>query len=164
VPPQWQAQAAAAWQPPVPPPHRDSSRTIAIIALVVSGLALLGVALTSIVPMLFFGLFASVAGEGFDDGTLFPSVSTGFGGQVSPAADGSVAGPTLATAVTDVIHDDTGEDLAGRVSCDPVSSVAGGVSVLCRAEDPTWYGIVRFTSPDGTFQITTVSTDGESFP
>ena len=31
-------------------------------------------------------------------------------------------------------------------------------------DDPAWYGIVRFTDTDGSFQIITVSPEGESFP
>ena len=38
------------------------------------------------------------------------------------------------------------------------------MSALCRADNPTWYGIVRFTNGDGSFQVITVSPDGESFP
>jgi hypothetical protein len=95
---------------------------------------------------------------------MFPSVSTSYGGGVTPAVDGSVAGSTLAAAVTELVQDDAGEDLAGRASCDPVPHVAGGVSVLCRANDPTWYGIVRFTSTDGSFQVVSVSPDGEPLP
>jgi len=154
-PPQWLAQ---------PPARRDSTRTIAIVALVLSGVALFGIAMTTIGPLLAFGLFASAAGEGFDEGSSFPSMSTSDGGEVTPAADGSVAGPTLAAAVTQLVQDDTGQDLGERLSCDAVPHVAGGVSALCRADDPAWYGIVRFTNSDGSFQVITVSPEGESFP
>ena len=163
-PPQWlaQQQGPAPWPPP--PARRDSTRTIAIVALVLSGVALFGMAMTTIGPLLAFGLFASVAGEGFDEGSMFPSVSTSYGGEVTPAADGSVAGPTLAAAVTPLVLDDAGEDLGERLSCDAVPHVAGGVSALCRADDPAWYGIVRFTDTDGSFQVITVSPEGESLP
>lgn len=163
-PPQWlgQQQGAAPW--PQAPAPRDSTRTMAVVALVLSGVALFGMAMTTIGPMLAFGLFASVAGEGFDEGTMFPSVGTSYGGEVTPATDGSIAGPTLAGAVAELVQEDAGEDLAGRVSCDPVAHVAGDVSALCRASDPTWYGIVHFTGTDGSFEVITVSPDGESFP
>ncbi len=157
-----QQQGAAPW--PQPSARRDSTRTIAIVALVLSGVALFGIAMTTIGPLLAFGLFASAAGEGFDEGSSFPSMSTSDGGEVTPAADGSVAGPALAAAVTQLVQDDTGQDLGERLSCDAVPHVAGGVSALCRADDPAWYGIVRFTNSDGSFQVITVSPEGESFP
>ena len=160
APPQWPtAQGYAPWAPP-PVPRRDSTRTMAIIALVTSGLALGGLVLSSIVPLLFFGLFAAVGGEALDEGS-FPSLGTSYGGEVAPAADGSVAGPALAAAVTRLVQDDGTVEPGTRLSCDPVPRVAGGVSVLCRADDPAWFGIVRFTSTDGSFQVVTVSPDGE---
>ncbi len=121
--------------------------------------------MTTIGPLLAFGLFASVAGEGFDEGAMFPSVGTSYGGEVTPAADGSVAGPTLATAV-DRARAGRRRRRARRAAQlrrrYPTWRV--DVSALCRADDPTWYGIVRFTSTDGSFQVITVSPDGESFP
>jgi hypothetical protein len=90
-------------------------------------------------------------------------VSTSFGGEVTPSGDGSVAGATLAAAVTRLAKDD-GMEPAGPLSCDPVPRVAGGVSVLCRAADPAWFGIVRFTSTDGSFQLITVGADGDPVP
>jgi len=163
-PPQWlaQQQGVAPWPQPVG--QRDSTRTVAIVALVLAGVALVGVAMTTIGPLLAFGLFSSVGGESFDEGTMFPSMSTSYGGEMTPAADGSVAGPTLAAAVTELVQDDPGADLAGRVSCDPVPHVSGGVSTLCRATDPSWFGIVRFTGTDGSFQVISVSPEGEEGP
>lgn len=162
-PPQWLAQQGVApW--PQQPARRDSTRTMAVVALVLSGVALFGLAMTTVGPLLAFGLFASVAGEGFDEGTMFPSVGTSYGGEVTPAADGSVTGPALAAAVTELVQNDFGDELGLQLSCDPVAHVEGGVSALCRADGPTWYGIVRFTDGDGSFQVITVSPDGESFP
>jgi hypothetical protein len=162
-PPQWLAQQGVApW--PQQPARRDSTRTMAVVALVLSGIALFGMAMTTIGPLLAFGLFASVAGEGFDEGTMFPSVGTSYGGAVTPAADGSVTGPALAAAVTELMENDFGDELGLQLSCDPVPHVEGGVSALCRADNPTWYGIVRFTNGGGSFQVITVSPDGESFP
>ena len=98
-PPQWLAQQGVAPWPP-PPARRDSTRTMAVVALVLSGVALFGMAMTTMGPLIAFGLFSSVAGEGFDEGTMFPSVGTSDGGEVTPAADGSVTGLALAAAVT----------------------------------------------------------------
>lgn len=134
---------------------------MAIIALVASGLALGGLVLSSIVPLFFFGLFAALGGEAIDDGSFVPSLSTSYGGEVAPAADGSVAGPALAAAVTQLVQGDGTSYPGTRLSCDPVPHVAGGVSVLCRAGDPSWFGIVRFTNSDGSFQVVTVIPDGE---
>jgi hypothetical protein len=64
-----------------------------------------------------------------------------------------VAGSTLAGAVAELVADN---DLAGRLTCDPVARVGDDVSVLCRATDPTWYGIVRFSGSDGTFDVITM--------
>jgi hypothetical protein len=154
----WPPQA---WAPQ--PPARDSTRVIAIVALVVAVVALVGALLVTVLPMLLFGLFGAVAGESFDEGWAGPSVGSAYGGRVEPAADGSVAGPTLAGAVVEVASVGPEDDLAGRVSCDPVPRVAADVSVLCRADDPRWYGIVRFTDADGSFDVVMVGPD-ETMP
>ncbi len=139
-----------------PPPRADSTRTIAIVALVISGLTLVGVAVSTIAPILFFGALtfgAAGFGDTIDDGPMMSSNATYPGGRVLPAGDGSVAGSTLAGAVAELVADN---DLAGRLTCDPVARVGDDVSVLCRATDPTWYGIVRFSGSDGTFDVITV--------
>ncbi len=164
-----QPQAAQVWpaQPgPFPPrlqgqpplaPQSDSTRTIAIIALVVSGLTLLGMVVMTIAPFLFFGALAfgavSSFGDVIDEGSLMSSGTTYLGGKVSPAADGSVAGSTLAGAVVTLVSDDGLGGMEGRVTCDPVDRVGDEVSTLCRATDPTWYGIVRFSGSDGSFDV-----------
>ena len=76
------------------------------------------------------------------------------------AQHGPFQGPAAATA-PQLVPDDGSADLGTGLSCDPVPHVAGGVSVLCRASDPSWLGIVRFTSTDGSFQVISVSPDGE---
>ena len=139
---------------------------MAIIALVISGFTLLGLALSTVAPLLFFGFVALGLGAGFgdviDDGELASSSASYSGGEVTPAADGSVAGSTLATAVVDLVVDG---GLAGRVTCDPVARVGDEVSVLCRATDPTWYGIVRFSGSDGSFDVLTMGgADGPMMP
>ena len=139
---------------------------MAITALVISVVTLLGVVATSVLPLLVFGLFATTFGEDLGDDSLFSSVGTAYGGEVTPAADGSVAGPTLAGAVVPLVSGgvDDDADMAERVSCDAVPRVAAGISVLCRASDPDWFGIVRFTGTDGSFSVVTVGDDGWSMP
>jgi hypothetical protein len=155
MPPQWQGPPPAQWQGP-PPPRTDSTRTIAILAMVTAGLALLGVAASTVVPLLFGLLlvgFGSSYGDVIDDGSLMSSSTTYLGGHVDPAADGSVAGPTLAGAVVELVADNGLEGMSDRVSCDPVAHVGDDASVLCRATDPTWFGIVRFSGSDGSFDV-----------
>jgi len=158
MPPRWQGQ-------PLPvAPRTDSTRTIAIVALVISGVTLLGVGVMTIAPFLFFGALAFGAGSGFgdivDDGSLMSSSGSYLGGEVTPAADGSIAGSTLSTAVVELVADG---GLAGRVTCDPVAHVGNDVSVLCRATDPAWYGIVRFSGSDGSFDVLTMGGQDASF-
>lgn len=141
---------------------------MAIVALVVSGLALLGVLAMAILPTLLFGLFGlALSGDfedGFDDSLGFSSVSTYYGGRVAPAADGSIAGPTLAAEVVDMVSDGFDDGMAERTSCDPVAHVAKDVSVLCRASDPSWYGVVRFTDDTGAFEILGIGDTQGSVP
>jgi hypothetical protein len=156
MPPGWQGQ-------PPPPPRADSTRTIAIVALVVSGVTMLGVVVTTLAPLLFFGALSFGAagfGDVVDDGSLMSSNASYSGGKVSPAADGSVAGSTLAGAVVELVADG---GLAGRVTCDPVAHVGNDVSVLCRATDPAWFGIVRFSASDGSFDVLTMGGSDSSF-
>ncbi len=136
---------------------------MAILALVASGLALGGLVLSSIVPILFFGLFAAVGGEGFDEGSFVDGATT-YLGRVELAADGSVSGPALAGAIVPMVSEDSYDGMAERTSCDPVPHVTADVSVLCRADDPAWYGVVRFTGTDGTFQLITVGDTQGSIP
>ena len=159
VPPRFQERPPSA-------PHTDSTRTIAIVALVLSGVTMLGVVVATIAPLLLFGALTVGAGAVFgdvvDEGPLTSSNASYSGGEVTPAADGSVAGSTLATAVVELVADG---GQAGRVTCDPVVHVGDDVSVLCRATDPTWFGIVRFSGSDGSFEvITTGGPDGSFGP
>ena len=63
---------------------------MAIIALVISGFTLLGLALSTVAPLLFFGVVALGLGAGFgdviDDGELASSSASYSGGEVTPAA------------------------------------------------------------------------------
>jgi hypothetical protein len=147
-------------------PQRDSTRVIAIIALVVSGVTLVAVVATTLLPLLLFGAFATTLGEDLEDdfgeSMNLSSTTTYLGGEVDPAADGSIAGPALAAAVVPMVSEGFEDGMAERTSCDPVARVAKDVSVLCRASDPTWYGIVRFTDDAGGFEVIgTGSTQGQ---
>ncbi len=165
VGPPWAVPPQVQGQPPLPP-RADSTRTIAIIALVISGLTLLGIGVMTIAPFLFFGALAFGAagfGDVIGDGSMMSSSASYYGGDVTPAADGSVTGTTLAAAVTALASDNGLDGMAGRVTCDPVPHVGGDVSVLCRATDPAWYGIVRFSGSDGSFDVLTMGGPDASF-
>ena len=168
LPSQPQPPGWGAYQQPrlAPAPPRDSTRVLAIIALVLSGIALLAVVATTLVPLMLFGAFAAAFGEypgdDFSDAMDLSSTTTYFGGDVTPAADGSVSGPALAAAVVPMVSEGFEDGMAERTSCDAVAHVAQDVSVLCRASDPTWYGIVRFTDDQGGFEVVaTGSTQGQ---
>lgn len=136
---------------------------MAILALVASGLALGGLVLSSIVPLLFFGLFTAFLGEGIDEGSFVDGAIT-YTGRVELAADGSVSGPALAGAVVPMVSQDAYDGMAERTSCDSVPHVTADVSVLCRADDPAWYGVVRFTGTDGSFELIAVGDTQGSIP
>ena len=155
-----QGYAPPGWAPQPPAqPGRDSTRTIAIIALVVGSVALLGQMLTMVVPFLFFGVFG-LLGSGFETGEgVFgesASVTIG-GGQVATAPGGTVPAAALTSAVRDVLGvGDPYLPPPGEVTCDAAPRVARDASVLCRADVDGWYGIVRFTDGDGSFELLSV--------
>jgi len=168
LPSQPQPPGWGAYQQPqlAPARPRDSTRVIAIIALVVSGVTLLLVVATTMVPLLLFGAFTATFGEDLEgdlgDSMDLSATTTYLGGDVTPAADGSVAGPSLAAAVIPMVSEGFEDGMAEPTGCDPVPHVAKGVSVLCRASEPTWYGIVRFTDDHGGFEVVaTGSTQGQ---
>lgn len=145
--------------PPPAAPRRDSTRTIAIVALVLSVLALLVPAGMFVVPML---LFAGVAAEPFDlEG---PGSVTGAGSQGS-AVDLEVAvrgGRAEGGDLEQVVRDDV---LGGEpVSCPRTVEAGTGDVVTCTAgaEDET-YVVVRFVDGRGAFTADWFSPD-HSFP
>lgn len=147
--------------PPTTPaqPGRDSTRTIAVIALVVGSVALLGQLLTMVVPFLVFGALG-LFGSGFDTDEGFFAESGGVvigGGQVAPTALGTVPASALTSAVRETLGvDDPFLPPPGEVTCDAAPRVARDTSVLCRADVDGWYGIVRFTDDDGSFEVLSV--------
>jgi hypothetical protein len=147
------------WVQPFPPPQRDSTRTIAIIALVVGSLALIGQVLTMVVPVLLFGMLGF--GGSFLDEEFPPSEGFSFGGgQVSPAADGTVSAAALTQAVRDLV--DVGDPFlppVEQITCDAPPRVAADVSVLCRSTPDTWFFIVRFVDGSGEFEVHAVESN-----
>jgi hypothetical protein len=149
--------ASQGWaQQPPPPPQRDSTRTLAIVALVIASLALLGQLLAMVVPMLLFGLLG--VGGGFIDEGFAPDGGISFGGgQVSPAADGTVSAAALTQAVRQLVDvDDPFLPPVEQITCDAAPRVARDVSVLCRAAPDQWYFIVRFVDGSGGFEVMAV--------
>lgn len=142
-------------QQPPPPPQRDSTRTLAIVALVIGSVALLGQLLAMVVPMLFFGFFGLVGlGGGFDEEFGPAGVATYGGGQVSPGADGTVSGTALTEAVRDLVGvDDPFMPPVDQITCDAAPRIAKDVSVLCRSTPDQWYFIVRFVNGAGEFEV-----------
>lgn len=133
--------------PPPAPARSDSTRVIAIIALVLSALALVVPLGMFVGPMLLFGAFAG--GDSFDMGspTDAGSSGSGFGGQVR-VRDGFVAGAALQQVVRATALD--GE----RVSCPDTRGVREGTTVLCTAgEDDETYVVVRFEDAGGDVRV-----------
>lgn len=149
-----------------PAPKQDSTRTIAIVALVVAGLAIVGQLATMVLPMLFFGVFGLFGFSG-DFGEEFgPSgVVTIGGGQVKLAADRTVTGPELTRAVRDLIGpDDPFLPPIENITCEPAPPVGADVSVLCRAGAGEGWVIVRFIDEPGEFEAVVVPGDEMMMP
>ncbi|HST49838.1 hypothetical protein [Jatrophihabitans sp.] len=133
---------AAQWYPP-PPAPRTGGRGLAITALVLSGLALLGV--------LIVGVGLLVMNAPSDEGD---SVTGPLTGQLTASPHGGrVLGATLAEAVTDRITQDGGE--VSRMDC-PVTPKAGqGIVTVCHGviSMSDWAVIVYFEDTDGRFTL-----------
>ena len=67
-------------------------------------------------------------------------------------------------AVVPMVSEDAFDGMAERTTCEPAPHVTADVSVLCRADDPAWYGVVRFTGTDGSFDLITVGDTQGSIP
>ncbi|MGG5259221.1 hypothetical protein [Phycicoccus avicenniae] len=131
--------------PPPAAPRGDSTRTIAIVALVLSVLALVVPFGMFVAPML---LFAGVAAEPFDlEG---PGSMTGPGGQGSLSGTdprmrgGFVSGANIAATVGEAGFE------AGDITCPDVRDVRDGTTVVCTAQET--YVVVRFTDEDGGYR------------
>lgn len=136
--------------PPAVPRRSDSTRTIAIIALVLSVVALVVPAGLAILPLLAFGAFTSdesfELGPGGDPDLLGPGPQGSASGLDVPVEDGTVRGSALARSLRD------GPFIDEALSCADAAPAREGTSVLCQTpgESPT-YVVVRFTDADGGY-------------
>jgi hypothetical protein len=129
---------------------------MAIVALVLSGISLVAVVGTQLLPPLIFAAFGGLGPGGFLPGPNAVGAFSGntYQGAVAVAKDGTVAGDVLATAVEAAVQG----DLLGAVSCDPTPKAVTGVSVLCRnaqTDQISSYAVVQFTNDTGHFQAMT---------
>jgi uncharacterized protein DUF4333 len=128
---------AQPWTPPYAPPPTRSGNGVAVAALVVAVIALLGV--------IAVGVFAvAVLGGGGEP-------LTGRLPAVSPRAP--LSGSALADAVSDRITKDGGD--VGRVRCPETAKVAQGTVTVCHAtiDDGDWAVVVFFEDAQGTFTL-----------
>jgi hypothetical protein len=130
-PPVWPAMP-----PPPARPDRGSSSKLAIVSLVLSSLALLGVILALV---LFLG-----GGGGGGGGPLTGKL---------PTTTAGVRGADLEDVVTKRISDDGGDVEAMR--CPDVASVAQGVVAVCHGSisGDEWAVIVYFEDAQGHYTL-----------
>jgi hypothetical protein len=144
--PSW---ARYAGLPPAGVPRgTDSTRVMAIVALVVSGLALAVVVVSQLLPPLMFGAFGG-PGPGeppADSNAVGGFAGTTYQGVVVVAKDATVTGDVLAAAVEAAAR---GELLA-TFSCDPAPKAVGGVSVCVAACSSTRSPPTRWSSSPTT--------------
>ncbi|MDQ1742610.1 MAG: hypothetical protein QOE23_949 [Pseudonocardiales bacterium] len=129
--------------PPVQPVREAPGRGLAITAVVLSAVALLGVLVTAV--------WVLVATTPADDG----GTSTGpLTGQLSASPGGGpVTGDTLARAVIDRITQDGGE--VSRMDCPETPKAGQGVVTVCHGviSSSDWAVIVYFEDKDGHFTL-----------
>jgi hypothetical protein len=121
---------------------------MAIVALVVSGLALAVVVVSQLLPPLMFGAFGG-PGPGeppADSNAVGGFAGTTYQGVVVVAKDATVTGDVLAAAVEAAAR---GELLA-TFSCDPAPKAVGGVSVCVAACSSTRSPPTRWSSSPTT--------------
>lgn len=152
---------------PTRPPGRDSTRTIAVVALCVGAGALLLQLASFVIPFALFAGFGLLgAGVEDDGGWMGPegdwsaeTYGSASGGGVTPGPGGSVSGSALAAAVHDLgLSEGMGPVLGDDLRCDDVTRAARDVSVLCRAQDPTSFAVVVFDDASGSFHVHYLST------
>jgi len=109
---------------------------LAIAAVVMSGLALLGV--------LGFGLFMGVG--------MATAPSLVLQGDVTPTGT-TVAGTELESALTRAVEDDGGQ--VDEISCPDTSAVGQGLVTVCHGsvDGFDWTGVVVFEDESGTFIV-----------
>lgn len=130
----WTYAAGPGGQPPQP------GRGLAITAIVLSTIALLG-----LVVMGVLGSFMFFAATGFDSYTLQGHAET---------SQGQVAHNELEPAIRKAIEDDGGTP--SKVECPETSNVGPGLSVMCDTtiDDYGWVAVVVFTNDQGDFALT----------
>jgi hypothetical protein len=121
---------------------RDSTRTIAVVALVLSGVAVLGQLVSGVVPLLAFGAFGLVD-PGFEEDPG-PGASTATDSSFRVDVPGAwseqpVDGVSLASALA------VTDPLLGRsLRCEDVPLVRPGALGVCRTlDEPTTYVVVE---------------------
>lgn len=115
-------------EPPGGAADHDTTRTIAVLALVVASVALLGQLLALVLPVLFLGVFGVFAtGVETDEGfAVDAGVVTSGGGQVTPAPDGSVPSASLTSVVRDILGvGDLTLQPVDEVTCDATPRASG---------------------------------------
>ena len=117
---------------------RDSTRTIAVVALVLSGVALLGQVLSALVPLLFVGVLGLVA-PGFEDGGgMVPESGTSLGMTVPGPVGRPVSSDELEALVA------MAAPPVAAVRCEDVPEVRSGALGVCRGLDgPATYVVVE---------------------
>lgn len=122
---------------PMPAAARPQRNGLAIAALVISILALLGV----------IGLF--VVGALAANGPAGPSTAA-LSGRVT-TSDGGVSGTDLEQALTQAITDDQGS--VDQILCPPRSKVGQGLVTVCHGsvDGGGWTGVVVFEDDSGQF-------------
>jgi hypothetical protein len=148
--PQWSSQPAYA--APAVAPRSDSTRVIAIIALVLAALSMAVAAFGQFVPFLFLGAFG-----GPGDGGFFPP-GDGVGGFTGTVHRGSVtveADTVSAASLSSAVSRATKGELFDPVTCDPVPRVTADATVLCRSTVDAihTYAVVRFIDDTGRFEV-----------
>ncbi len=118
---------------------RDNTRTIAVVALVLSGVALLGQLLSALVPLLFFGVLGLVVPDFEEGGGMVPESGTSFGMTVP----GPVGRPMSSDELEALVA--MAEPPVAAVRCEDVPEVRSGALGVCRGLDgPTTYVVVEF--------------------
>ncbi len=117
----------------------DTTRTIAVVALVVSGVALLGQLVSGLVPLVAFGAFG-LFDPGFEDSGGYVSETGSSFSVPFPAYSGdAVSGQEAAAAVAAT------EPFLGRpVRCEDAEPVRPGMMMACRTlDEPRTYLVVE---------------------
>ncbi|WP_182377405.1 DUF4333 domain-containing protein [Nocardioides sp. WS12] len=136
-----ESAAPSPWTYPAGPGGQAprQGKGLAITAIVLSALALLGVVIIGAVVA--FMIFAAT---GFDNYVLYGSAET---------SQGQVAESALEPALRKAIEDDGGTPT--MVECPETSKVGPGLSVICdmTIDDIGWVAVVVFADNQGEFSV-----------